>query len=87
MNFSSFLIQMALASLAVSVVFSLLFPPLARRLGLVDKPGGAQNPYRQYSFIGRRGYFHHFLRGLGLSIDAQRRFDICNGTVVRSRSL
>lgn len=40
MNFSSFLIQMALASLAVSVVFSLLFTPLARRLGLVDKPGG-----------------------------------------------
>lgn len=79
---------MALASLAVSVVFSLLFTPLARRLGLVDKPGGgAQNPYRQYSFIGRRGYFHHFLRGLGLSIDAQRRFDICNGAVARSRSL
>jgi undecaprenyl-phosphate alpha-N-acetylglucosaminyl 1-phosphatetransferase len=61
MNFTSFHANLALATFAVSVVMSFILVPVARRIGLVDKPGGRKTHAGDIPLLGGVVIFASFL--------------------------
>jgi len=61
MNFTSFHANLALATFAISIVMSFILVPVARRIGLVDKPGGRKTHAGDIPLLGGVVIFISFL--------------------------
>ena len=61
MNFTSFHANLALATFAISIIMSFILVPVARRIGLVDKPGGRKTHAGDIPLIGGVVIFISFL--------------------------